>query len=133
MTNGAGVWNGDKIGAPLEFRLQNGQNGSLASSLASLDLPLRDHDDVDDDENDHNGEEGPFVDPESEAGAPLFEVGSLSAFPVPLTPPTEFSLTHMTAPMVDAVVDDFEKTGDPAFLFNSVRTVFRFDPVLIFL
>ena len=47
-----GSWIGDKIGASLNFGAARGQNGvndkavsSLASSLASLDLPLNDDDD----------------------------------------------------------------------------------------
>ena len=117
---GPSVWPGDKIGATLDFRCQTG-NSSIASSLASLDLPLRNDEDADDDDDhEDDNEEGPFTFRLDAYGRPDFDAAS----PPPLTPPTEFSLTHLTASMVDAVVDDLEKTGDPAFALNSVRTVF---------
>ena len=128
---GPSVWPGDKIGATLDFRCQTG-NSSLASSLASLDLPLHnddDDDDNDDDDVDDHDDEGPFtfrLDAEERLNFDASLTTAAAASPPPLTPPTEFSLTHLMASMVDAVVDDLEKTGDPAFALNSVRTVFRF-------
>ena len=129
---GNGSWIGDKIGASLDLGggvVERRQNAaSLASSLASLDLPLRDDDDddeEDDDDDDDDDDDSPYL-RDVEAPDCDYGVDAVGAVSPPLTPPpTEFSLTHMTASMVDAVVDDFQKTGDSAFLLNSVRTVFR--------
>lgn len=36
----------------------------------------------------------------------------------------EFSLTHLTLPMLESSVENYEQCKDPAFLINTIRTVF---------
>lgn len=37
----------------------------------------------------------------------------------------EFSLTHLTLPMLQSSVENYKECKDPAFLINTIRTVFR--------